>query len=289
MEHQVRNLTALGLLVLIAGGLFVWGFFFLLGDPLLAGGTEAVVVMENGAGLNRGDLVQLNGVQVGTVRSVNLRPGVGVTVDIRIDDDIELPADTRAAARADVFGANTITLIPGEALVMLESGDTIQGGTVQPLPELAGELGSQARGILSSADSLLSPDAVSNLKATAAVLPDLAQQMRGAFGEFALATASLRRSAEEMERAEIGGATNEAISDLQSSARAATRAMEAMEASMTSLASVLGKIDRGEGTLGRLVNDTTVYGELHGTLRDVRALTADVRENPSRYLDISVF
>lgn len=289
MENQVRNLTALGLLVLVAGGLFVWGFFFLLGDPILSGGTEAVVVMENGAGLNRGDRVQLNGVQVGTVRKVNLRPAADVTVDIRIDRDVALPADTRALARGDVFGANTIALIPGNALVHLESGDTIQGMTAQGLPELATELGGQARTILSSADSLLSPDAVSNLRATAAVLPDVAQQLRGAFAEFSLASASLRRSAEEMERAQIGDATAGAAEDLRSSARAATAAMSAMELSMNSLASVLGKIDSGQGTLGRLVNDTTFYDELNLTLRDVRALTTDLRENPARYLSVSVF
>lgn len=289
MEHQVRNLTALGLLVLIAGGLFVWGFFFLLGDPLLARGTEAVVVMENGAGLNRGDRVQLNGVQVGTVRGVNLRPAADVTVDIRIDRDIELPADTRAMARADVFGANTIELVPGRALVTLESGDTIQGMTVQPLPELASELGGQARGILSSADSLLSPEALSNLRATTAALPSMAQQLQGAFAEFSVATASLRRSAEELERAEMGAATGEALTDLRASAQAATRAMTAMESSMTSLASVLAKIDEGQGTLGRMVNDTSVYGELNDTLREIRELTADIRENPSRYLSVSVF
>ena len=180
MEYQVRNLTALGLLVLVAGAVFVWGFFFLLGDPILVGGTEAVVLMENGAGLNRGDRVQLNGVQIGTVRRVNLEPPRGVTVDVRIDGAVRLPADTRALARADVFGATTIELLPGTALVTLESGDTIQGITVQALPDLATELGAQARTILAAADSLLSPKAVSDLKATAAVLPDVATQLRGA-------------------------------------------------------------------------------------------------------------
>jgi phospholipid/cholesterol/gamma-HCH transport system substrate-binding protein len=191
MEYQVRNLTALGLLVLVAAGLFIWGFFFLLGDPILVGGTEAVVVMENGAGLNRGDRVQLNGVQVGSVRRVHLDPP-GVTVDIRMDGGIRLPADTRALARADVFGATTIELLPGSALVGLESGDTILGLTAQALPELAGELGVQARTLMAAADSLLSPRAVSDLKATAAILPDVAQQLHGAFGELSLA-ATLRQ------------------------------------------------------------------------------------------------
>ncbi|MBW3554901.1 MAG: MCE family protein [Gemmatimonadetes bacterium] len=289
MEHQVRNLTALGLLVLIAGGVALWGFFFLLGDPILAGGTEAVVLMENGAGLNRGDRVQLNGVQVGTVRRVNLEPPRGVTVDIRVNGDARLPADTRALARADVFGATTIELLPGSALVALESGDTIQGMTVQALPDLATELGGQARTLLAAADSLLSPQAVLDLKATAAVMPDVARQLQGAFAELSLATASLRRTAEEMERAGTGAATGGALAEVQGSARAARAALEVMEVSLGSFASVMAKIDDGQGTLGRLVNDTSLYGELSATLRQVRQLTADVQANPKKYLTIEVF
>lgn len=288
MEYQVRNLTALGLLVLVAAGLFVWGFFFLLGDPILVGGTEVVVVMDNGAGLNRGDRVQLNGVQVGTVRRVHLDPP-RVTVDIRVDGDIRLPADTRALARADVFGATTVALLPGSALVTLDSGDTIQGLTAQALPDLASELGGQARVILAAADSLLSPTAVSDLRATASVLPDVARQLRGAFSELSLATASLRRTAEEMERVGTGAATAGTLAEVQGSARAARAALEVMEVSMGSLSSVLGKIDNGEGTLGRLVNDTTLYGELSATLRELRALTADVQANPKRYLTVEIF
>ena len=289
MEHHVRNITALGLLVLIASGLFIWGFFFLMGDPILVGGDEVVVAMEDGAGLDRGNPVQLNGVQVGSVREVQLHPPDSVTVRIQVDDDIRLAADTRAIARADVFGATTLELVPGRALVELEGGDTIQGLTQQALPQLATELGSQARTILASADSLLSPQAVNDLKATAHVLPGVAQQLQSAFSELTLAASSLRRTAEEMERAQTGAATAETLAEVRESARAASVALGTMEGSLESLASVMGKIDRGEGTLGLLVNDTTLYGELTSTLREVRQLTAEVRENPGEYVTVRVF
>lgn len=289
MEYQVRNLTALGLLVLVAGALFVWGFFFLLGDPILVGGDPITVTMPDGAGLGRGNAVQLNGVQVGSVRRVDLHPPDRVTVQVKIDDDIRLPADTRAVAQADVFGATTLELQPGDALVALEGGDTIQGYIQQGLSQLATELGGQARGLLASADSLLSPDAVGDLKATARVLPEVAQQIQSAFAELTLAASSLRRTAEEMERSQTGAAASEALGEVRGSARAATQTLETMEASLASLASVVGKIDRGEGTLGRLVNDTTLYWELSSTLREVRELTADVRANPKKYVSIEVF
>jgi phospholipid/cholesterol/gamma-HCH transport system substrate-binding protein len=289
MDHQIRNLTALGLLVIVAAVVFIWGFFFLMGDPLLAGGDEVVVVMDDGAGLNRGDRVQLHGVQVGTVRRVELRPGERVHVKIKVDNGVRLPADTRALSRADVFGATTVELLPGDALVMLQGGDTIRGYAQTTLPDLAAELGGQARGLLASADSLLSPQAVADLRATASVLPATAQQLQAAFSELAAAAVAFRRMAEELENARPGEGTAETLAEMRATAQAATTALTTMDLSLHSFASVMAKIDRGEGSLGRLVNDTTLYGDLTATIREVRDLTADVKDNPGRYLSVRIF
>ncbi len=289
MEYQVRNLTALGLLVLVAGALFVWGLFYLMGDPLLVGGDEVVVVTRDGGGVDRGAPVQLNGVKVGTVRGVELNAPDRVTMRIKVDDDVRLPADTRAVIRADMFSTTTLDLVPGRALVALEGGDTIQGTTQQALPELASDLGGQARHLLEAADSLLSPSAVGDLKSTASVLPEVAQELKAAFSELSRAASSLRRTTEELEQARAGAAAGETLAEMRESARAATSALSAMDTSMATLASVLQKIDRGEGTLGLLVNDTTLYGEWNATLREIRFLTADIRADPKKYVTVEIF
>jgi phospholipid/cholesterol/gamma-HCH transport system substrate-binding protein len=289
MDYQIRNLTALGFLVLVAGVVFVWGFFFLMGDPILSGGDEVVVVMDDGAGLNRGDRVQLHGVQVGIVRGVELRAGDRVNVRLKIDNDVRLPADTRALTRADVFGATTVDLIPGQALVMLQRGDTIRGFAQKALPELAAELSGQARGLLASADSLLSPQAVSDLRATASVLPGTALQLQQAFAELTHAAGALRRMAEELERAQAGAQTGEALADVRASARAATSALTTMDTGLSSFASVMAKIDNGQGSLGKLINDDTLHDELTETIREMRELATDVKLNPRRYVTVRVF
>jgi phospholipid/cholesterol/gamma-HCH transport system substrate-binding protein len=289
MDYQFRNLTALGFLVIIAGVVFVWGFFFLMGDPILSGGDEVVVVMDDGAGLNRGDRVQLHGVQVGTVRGVQLRSADRVNVRIKIDNNVRLPADTRALTRADVFGATTVDLLPGQALVMLQGGDTIRGMAQKALPDLASELGGQARILLASADSLLSPKAVSDLRATAAVLPGTAQQLQDAFAELTYAAGALRRMAEELERAQAGSSAGETLADVRASARAATHALTTMDVGLSSFASVMEKIDSGHGSLGRLINDDSLHEELTATLREMRELAADVKLNPRKYVTVRVF
>ncbi len=289
MEIRTRNVTGLGLLVLVAIGVFVWGLYYLLGDPVLSGGTRIYLALEDGAGLKRGDRVYLNGVDVGLVRSVSLVDAGRVVVELRLEEEVRLPADTRAMVAGDVFGAHTVDLLPGTGLTALGRGDTIYGAPVPELTATLGVLGDQARRLLGSVDSLLSPQAVRDVHATAAVLPASAQELRGAFQELHLAAAALRRSAESVEGAAPGPALASALTELEGSARAFGSAAQSLEQSLGSLASVLAKVDSGAGTLGLLVNDTTLYRDLQQAVREMRALAADVRERPGRYVTIKLF
>lgn len=289
MVESARHTAALGVLVLVAGILFVWGLFFFMGAQPWRSGTDIVVMLENGGGLKRGDRVQLQGVEVGTVRSVQLEAPRTVSVDIRLNKGYTLPADTRATVRADVFGAHTVDLLPGQALVRLETGDTIRGYSETALPDLMTEVGGHARAVLARTDSLLGSQAVLDMQATASVLPESAVALREAFVELQLMAGSLRRSAEALETAEPGAAMTRALDELETSARAFTSAANSLEVTLGHLGSVLAKIDEGEGTLARMVNDSSLYYEVLGAFREMRELAVDVRERPGRYLNISVF
>jgi phospholipid/cholesterol/gamma-HCH transport system substrate-binding protein len=289
MDKRKRNVATLGLLTVVATVMFVFGMYWLLGTPLLRGGMDVAVILENGGGLKRSDRVQLQGVQVGNVTEVRLSPAGGVYVALRLNEGLALPTDTRAVVRGDVFGAHTVELIPGDAMLRLSTGDTIRGGTSPELSQIASDLSSRVESVLVSADALLSPDAVRDVHATAAVLPGGAHELRAAFEQLRFASAALRRTAERVETADTGERLNNTISEVERSARALTAAAARMEESLGSFASVLGKIDNGNGTLGRLVNDTTMYHEFNHTLREMRALATDVRERPARYINLRIF
>jgi phospholipid/cholesterol/gamma-HCH transport system substrate-binding protein len=289
MDKRNRNLASLGLLTIVATVLFFWGLFYLLGTPLFRGGTDVTVVLNNGGGLKRSDPVQLQGVMVGNVRDVRLNPAGGVVVGLRLDDGLSLPTDTRAVVRGDVFGAHVVDLLPGSSMLRLSAGDTIRGGASPELSQIATDLSSRVESVLLSADALLSPQAVRDVHATASVLPAGAQELRAAFAELALASAALRRTAERVEGADTGTRLNSTLGEVEASARALTAAAGRMEESLGSFASVLGKIDNGNGTLGRLVNDTTMYSEMNQALREMRALATDIRERPSRYITVRIF
>jgi phospholipid/cholesterol/gamma-HCH transport system substrate-binding protein len=290
MHKRNRNLAAIGLLTIVAAAIFFWGLFWMLGAPVFRGGMDITLLLSDGGGLKRSDRVQVQGVQVGTVRSIDLNPQGGVVVGLRIErEDLALPTDTRASISGDVFGAHVVDLIPGSSAISISPGDTLRGATAPQLTQMASDLGSRVESVLVSADRLLSPDAVADVHATAAVLPASAQELRAAFEQLRLASIALRRTAEEVQGAEAGTALTGAISEVERSALALTSAAGRLEESLGSFASVMQKIDNGNGTLGRLVNDESAFDELNNTLREMRALAADIRERPQRYINVRVF
>lgn len=290
MHKRNRNLAAIGLLTIVAAAIFFWGLFWMLGAPVFRGGMDVTLLLSDGGGLKRSDRVQVQGVQVGTVRSIDLNPQGGVVVGLRIErEDLALPTDTRASISGDVFGAHVVDLIPGSSAISVSPGDTLRGATAPQLTQMASDLGSRVESVLVNADRLLSPDAVADVHATAAVLPASAQELRAAFEQLRLASIALRRTAEEVQGAEAGTALTGAISEVERSALALTSAAGRLEESLGSFASVMQKIDNGSGTLGRLVNDESAFDELNNTLREMRALAADIRERPQRYINVRVF
>jgi phospholipid/cholesterol/gamma-HCH transport system substrate-binding protein len=184
-------------------------------------------------------------------------------------------------------------LKPGAALLRMEDGDTLHGAATPQITQLAADLGAKASSALNAFDSLLSPQAVRDVQATAAVLPASAAELRAALSELKLTAAALRRTAEGVAEAETGAAVTSAVNEVEKSARALTTAIGTIEGSFArslgSFETVMARIDRGDGTLGRLVNDSTLYVEMSNTLREMRMLAGDIRERPGRYFTVRIF
>ena len=288
MDRTKRNVAALGALTIVAIAVFFWGLYYLLGNSVLRGGMNVYVASTSGGGLKRGDRALLQGVIVGSVKDINLGQNK-VVATLRLNQKLPLPADTRALITGDVFGAHTIELVPGRALVKLEKGDTLPGEVAPVLSEAAVGLTGSARTVLARADSLLSLETIANLHATTSQLPASAAQLRATLEEMRAASVALRLTAQELHDARTGAALNAAITRIDEGAQTITTAANSLNRSILSMESVFAKIDRGTGTLGRLVNDTSLYSELHGAARDIRALAADIKANPKKYLDVRIF
>ena len=62
-----------------------------------------------------------------------------------------------------------------------------------------------------------------------------------------------------------------------------------LESTLESFDAVMKKIEQGEGSIGKLVNDEKLYDNLDAASKELEELLRDLKENPKRYLHISVF
>jgi phospholipid/cholesterol/gamma-HCH transport system substrate-binding protein len=66
-------------------------------------------------------------------------------------------------------------------------------------------------------------------------------------------------------------------------------ASENLDAVSSSLRTVLGRMEAGEGTLGRLSTDEALYTNLSAAASSLDSLLVDLRAHPNRYINISIF
>lgn len=296
-ELQVGALLLLSLLALVVGVIWISG-----ATPGASRMTLFASAPEAGA-ISEGSRVTLLGVDVGSVEAVRLRPG-GVLLELEVSYRGELPVDSRGEIRSAAFlGQAALALIPGQSDRFLAAGDTIPASSARGIQDLAGTLGDDASRILEQVRRILDDTTVTNVRRGVGAFA-------GGMEEF---EALLQTESESLERMIEGlSATSARLAELtggpeleRSVARIDSLTVALMGTSgdldrtAASLASVLEKVDRGEGTVGLMVNDTTLYVRLNGALENLQSateeialLTKDVRERPQHYtqgLKFSVF
>jgi len=112
------------LVILVAIGFMV--FFVNRTSTGHLGSYGLKVSMADASGLSEGSEVRLAGVKVGSVTGLTLEPvSYRAVVEIRIRDDLSLPADSRAAVSSSALGGLYLALVPGRSAATLGEGATI--------------------------------------------------------------------------------------------------------------------------------------------------------------------
>ena len=68
-----------------------------------------------------------------------------------------------------------------------------------------------------------------------------------------------------------------------------TSAINNADLALANTATIMNKINRGEGTMGMLINNDSLYRKLDKSSADLDKLLIDLRVNPKRYIHFSVF
>lgn len=295
-EFQVGALVIVSLLVLFGGVLWISGASI--------GGDEFRIYArsEDAAQVQTGDVVLFRGVRMGSVAGVRIDEGsVLLTLSLNADQAGRLPTDSRAVLQPGGFlGTQQVRIVAGEASASLRSGDTIAARPAPEITQVASELGSEASGVLTRTRQLLSERTVTSVERStedfAATMERLRQLVREEQGSLQRMISHLDSVTARLEAASDGPRVERTVASLDTLTARLKETSSELEESSASLSSILAKMDRGEGTLGKLVNDDRLYERARNAMvnlqrasEELAGLTADIRRRPGRYLRVSLF
>jgi phospholipid/cholesterol/gamma-HCH transport system substrate-binding protein len=291
MDLTYKQEIGVGAIVLAGLALFVFGMFWLTGESPTTRESEVRVVFTNVSGLKQGDPVMVSGVKKGRVARVDLE-GVGrVTVTLSLATDVRPRIDASAAVLSlDFFGAKFIDYNPGSQEQFSSDGTVIVGSRPPDVTDLAANVARRADELLGNASTLVSEQLGVDLRNTLIAMQRTLNVLAevGAGPLVAQTTITLRRTERVVTRIDsiLGSGTGLRLDTL--SANLASLSQHLGDAT-ASLDTILAKMGRGEGTLGRMATDTMLYQNLTEALGSLNALLTDLKERPGRYLNVRVF
>lgn len=290
-----RNALRAGLLTGAAAVAFLALFGWLTDRGLTRDSADLYVKLATAERLRRGDPVLLRGVEVGKVRSVDFTADGGVVVRARLTRSTSLTRDATASLMAlDVLGGQSLVLREGSASApTLQDGDTLAGDAP---PSLA----TRAEALSSQAERLVGDTTVTLVRGTLAGATEAALELQGLMADArallaaqakSLTTASAEAAAlaSNLKAATSGEELRRAVTNLEETTANLAAMTGNLNATSAALSSVLRKVDTGEGTAARLLNDPAMYERTFAALTSLEALLRDLRENPKRYVNISLF
>lgn len=257
-------------------------------------------VVPDASGIRSGDPVQMRGVNIGRVMGFKIDRDE-VTVRLEIEGEYPIPNDSVVELKAaGLLGGLVADVIPGASSQKAQWGDTLEGrsgiGLFDKMDSLAGE----ADDVAARVKALLSEEMVSDVQGSASEARQLLEQLSGTVsdqrGELKELTRSLRRSAEGLEKATTGPELENTVKKVEEVANRMDEVLAGLDNSSKSLESILGRIDRGEGSLGKLTTDQTLYDNVSSAAAnldkaavEIQALLHDVRTQPKKYIKLSLF
>ena len=278
----------------IAGVLAVLAALFALTDPgMLRGRYHVTTVVQDAGGIRKGDPVRLKGVNIGRIRDFQIE-SEGVRVTMELNREYPVPADSRiSVVSGGLLQSMVAEVIPGQSGERLADGGELPSVDTPTLDATAEQLGENADAVLLRAQALLSDQTVSAVGASAQQMQELLTQLTALAaeqrGQLAALTSSLQRSAVGLEASATRPELARAIARTDSMTLRLDAASGSLQQASASLATLTARVEGGEGTLGRLAADDELYRNLNAAVTSLNELTADIKENPRRYINVRVF
>ena len=316
---NIKKEIKVGAFVAIGITIFILGFNFLKGFNPLKGYNKYYVVYDNVAGLVKSTQVTINGMKVGQVEDIGMLSKGDVSkivVTLIVINTINLPKGTEALITSqDLLGTKAVDIkIKSGGTEYYQTGDTLVGvgeeSLTSSISKMVSPLKEKSEQVLITLDKILSSmndvfDS-SGTRRLANGLNDMTWSIRNVrniterfdklsadeydklksmFQNIESIVKNLKNNNEVISRSirNVASITDSlALSDLTHTINNTNRVMH-------EFANTMEKVNKGEGSLGKLVNDDSLYVHLDETSKDLDSLLKDMQNYPGRYFTISAF
>lgn len=195
-----------------------------------------------------------------------------------------LPDMSRLTAVADQIARNLATISDRFEIAFTEETAL----NIREAIENIQEVSEQLTGLVGSQQAAIE-EVARNLEQTSEAAGQAAMTMQRAFAEVetAIAGGRLTTIVQNVERATTH--TDSLIAILVAASHDLRNTALRADSTFQQVAGIASAVERGEGTLGRLLRDTALYVNLVETNVEVQALLSDIRRNPRRYINLTIF
>lgn len=285
-----------------------WGINFLKGTDLLTRTTKYYAVYEQINGLQSSASIVIKGFKVGTVSNMTYDPkkSDNVILEFSIRDKYDIPVNSTARIFSDgLMGGKAVEIQLGNATDHLLEGDTlfsiadkdfleVAGGEFEFLKQRLNDVVIRAVATLESLDKILTDNSqsitttMSNLASITGHIDTIVDEEGGIRGIVTNLNGLSKTLKEKSDN--IGNIVDnvERFTDSLSAAQIPTLVTE-ITYTLQSLNETLDKVNGGEGTVGKLIADEQLYDSLVETVGNLSAVLEDLKANPRKYINLSIF
>ena len=286
---------------IIAMVLFVWGFNFLKGQSLLKNQFNFYAVYNNSKGLLPGDLVTINGMQVGTVSSLQFHPKQdgSIIVEFTINKNLNIPDNSVVELSSSLMGSVSLNIKLGDSQTFAQNNDTLTASldngameliteTITPLKDNLETLLISLNDLTANLNDLLNSELKDNINKGAnsfatsmnnieIISSDLLQLVDSEDGKLTLVVNNLENITEDF------SVVSDSLKKIDYN-----HLVLSLEKTLTEFNTILEGINNGEGSAGLLVKEDSLYNNINETVATLQSILEEIKENPKK-IKLSVF
>lgn len=299
---KINNELKVALTILVAIGVAFLGYRIMSDLPLFRQSTVVYSYFDRADGLTAGNIVYVNGVKVGSVKRLELSGDDSVRVTMNFDLGIAIPKNSVAYLESSgLLDEKAIIVERGDSPQNIQYGDYMQGeyrgGMMETLKQEGEALSEdvsasfeQLNQLLVQLNSMLTDETKGKVDTVLTNLESTTQEVSTIFRN---KRSDLEMGIEHAQQflANVDTVSMRNKSRVDSVLTGLDRSLDELEIlsrdlnkTNAQLDQILTKINNGEGSLGKFVNDPSLYNNLDSLSYEMKSLIKNINENPSEYL-----